>query len=682
MIHDAFSRICTRIVCVVIFAVAGTSLFMAETADDNLFQNVNLFIGTGGDYGQLSPGATVPFGMIQICPDSNPRQHPGYDFEVPVISGFSINRLSGVGGSGCGGNVSLLPHMADEEVALLKPTEEAVPGYYAVTLSNGVKVCATASTHMAVEQFTFPMSDGARLRLNPASSFDKVFEADFKAIDAMTAEGMVISRNTCGRGRYHLHYRLFANVPFCVEEVDNGLKELCFDTLPEGRVEVRIVVSTGLADALNGMAADAVWKESFSTIRQQAAEAWHDVLSTISIKGGTAEEQTLFYTSLYRVFHSPFQVTDSDFPTFLGTDGQPHETDFTYYSSWSLWDTYRTKFPLITLLQPERSSDIMQSLAMLYVTGKKDWSTDYECVPTVRTEHAIATLLDAYRQGIAIPNLRDAYPGMVAEVKHLPMKQPDQCLETASDYWALGELAGELGYHSEALQWKARGEEIFDSIWPIHFMTIDSTFTKMRGNGLYQGTRWQYRWGAPMYLDRMIERVGKRQLAAELTEFFARELYNQGNEPDIHVPFLFGRLGMPRQTGDVVRRLSREEATHRYGGNDAYPTPFVGRAFTVAPRGYCPEMDEDDGAMSAWYVFAAIGLYPTVVGNAEYDLFSPLFDETTVRLAEGKALTISTRNRTSCTQQVKKITWNGHKVKSYRIRHRQLKKGGKLVFWY
>ena len=124
------------------------------------------------------------------------------------------------------------------------------------------------------------------------------------------------------------------------------------------------------------------------------------------------------------------------------TDGQPHEAgQGDYYSSWSLWDTYRTKFPLITLLDPERSSSIMQSLASLYVTGKQDWSTDHECVPTVRTEHAIATLLDAYRQGISIPNLDEAWAGMVHEAAHLPLHSPDQCLEAAADYWALGQLA-------------------------------------------------------------------------------------------------------------------------------------------------------------------------------------------------------------------------------------------------
>ena len=683
--YEAFIHMKTffKVIALCLGASISSPILTASAGDVQPapLSQVNLFIGTANDYGQLSPGATVPFGMIQVAPDSDPRQHPGYDYEVPRISGFSINRLSGVGGQGCGGNVSLLPITDSTDVSLVKATERAVPGLYSVALSNGVQCRATATHRMAVEQFCFPEGSEPCLLLNPASSFDKLIECDFHPLSSTVGEGMVISKNTCGRGRYHLHYRFYADAPFEVATQADGKRRITFSTSAGSSIEVRIVVSTGLASELAVQSEGTVWSQPFDVLAAQAADEWQKVLATVEVQGGTPDQQTLFYTSLYRVFHSPFQVTDDDFTHFLGTDGAVHQTDFTYYSSWSLWDTYRTKFPLISLLQPERSSDIMQSLAVLYTTGKKDWSTDYECVPTVRTEHAIATLLDAHRAGIAVPNLRGAYPGMVEEVKRMPLKSPDQCLETAGDYWALGQLAADLGMTDDARRWHGRGEAIFDSIWPTHFMTIDSTYTLMRGNGLYQGTRWQYRWGAPMFLPRMEKLVGRRQLANELAAFFDQELYNQGNEPDIHVPFLFGRLGMPRQTGEVVRRLSREVATHRYGGNDAYPTPYVGCAFVNAPRGYCPEMDEDDGAMSAWYVFAAIGLYPTVVGEAQYDLFSPLFDDITVRAA-ARPLHIRTHGRTAVDQPVKRVTWNGRRLRKFRIPAQTLSQGGELVFWY
>ena len=667
----------------ILFAMSfGTT---AKAQQNSMLDKVNLYMGTADDYGQMTPGATVPYGQIQVCPDSKPRQHPGYDYEVPTISGFSINRLSGVGGSGCGGNVSLMPDATGENVQLLKHTEVAKPGYYSVGLSNGVWFTATADRRMAVEIFSFPSKEKAVLLLNPRSAFDKVFGASFEQKTETMGQGFAECANTCGRGHYLLHYRIYTSTPFVLDTIADGRKRLTFPTLSARFVEVRIVVSTGFADELDKINEQAVWRTDIYDIMERAKRQWERLLSTVEVEGGTADQQTIFYTSLYRTFHSPFQVTDRNMTRYLGTDNQVHEAKgFQYYSSWSLWDTYRTKFPLITLLDEAHSSDIMQSLAQLYITGKKDWSTNYECVPTVRTEHAIATLLDAYRQGISIPSLLDAYPGMVAEVKRLSLKSPDQCLEASGDFWALGQLAKEQGRTADANKWTRRGEEIFDSIWPKEFKDIDETYTKMKGNGLYQGTRWQYRWGAPMYLPRMIELVGKKELGEQLKTFFDKELYNQGNEPDIHVPFLFGRLGMPQLTGGIVRSLATESITHRYGGNDAYPTPFVGCAFVNQPRGYCFEMDEDDGAMSAWYVFASIGMYPLVVGEAVYELFPPLFDKVTLHIGNDNKtdVIIKAEGRTSPKQPAKKVTWNGKPLPNFQISVKELKKGGTLTYFF
>lgn len=651
-----------------------------------LCRKVNLFIGTANDFGQLAPGATVPFGMLQVCPDSNPRRHAGYDFEVSRISGISINRLSGVGGRGCGGNVSLMPDAVGDSVCIVKSTEHACPGYYETMLSNGVQVRLTATHRMAVERYAFPETVAPVLLLNPAASFDRVHRADYEVVSPELLEGCVIARNTCGRGRYHLYYRLHTDRPFQADTLADGRVRLSFDLDKSRReVEVRIVVSTGLKDALDVLSDTDVWQQDFATLRADAAEQWSEVLGRVRVEG-TPELQTLFYTSLYRVFHSPFKVTDEKVKTYLGTDGKKHEASWgDYYSSWSLWDTYRTKFPLITMLMPEQSKAIMASLAQLYTMRKEDWSTPYECVPTVRTEHAIATLLDALRKGVVSKKvLKKAYPGMVEEVGRLSLKSPDQCLEAASDFWALGELARELGKKADSQRWTRRGVQIFDSIWPKAFETIDPTYAKMRGNGLYQGTRWQYRWAAPMFLDRMKAIVGERQLQEQLHTFFVERLYNQGNEPDIHVPFLFGRLGQPRKTGAVVRELLLDSIVHRYGGNDAYPQPFVGRAFRNAPRGYCPEMDEDDGTMSAWFVFAAMGLYPLVVGEPVYEVFSPVFDR--IELQPGRAgaekIVIRTAGRTHLRQDLQRVTWNGQELKHFQIDHAQLSRGGELVFWY
>lgn len=177
----------------------------------NHLGEVNLFIGTANDYGQMSPGAAIPYGMIQVSPDSKPRQHPGYDHEVDDISGFSINRLSGVGGGGCGGNVSLLPCAPGSVARIVRSTEQARPGFYAVSMADGTAFRATATSHLAVEEFTFPQGKEARLELHTASSFEHVHEANFRQTAPSEGEGYVMSRNTCGRGHYHLYYRLLTD---------------------------------------------------------------------------------------------------------------------------------------------------------------------------------------------------------------------------------------------------------------------------------------------------------------------------------------------------------------------------------------------------------------------------------------------------------------------------------------
>lgn len=368
---------------------------------------------------------------------------------------------------------------------------------------------------------------------------------------------------------------------------------------------------------------------------------------------------------------------------YTGTDGQVHKAEhFNYYSSWSLWDTYRTKFPLLSLIVPERMSDMMQSLAHLYITGKESWSTQNECVPTVRTEHAVPLLLDSYLKGFKIPNLKEAWDGMKREADFLPLASPDQCMEAVTDWWALSRLAGILGKERTEKHYARRADSLFHTVWSKEFLHIDSSFTRMRNNGLYQGTCWQYRWAAPQYLDRMIELTGRDTLESQLTAFFDRNLYNQGNEPDIHVPYLFNRLGSPTKTQKTVRDILTKPLTHIYGGNAEYPSPYIGKAFRNAPEGYCPEMDEDDGAMSAWYVFSAIGMYPLIIGEPYYELASPLFEEITLHVSPSKRFVIRTSGRKSMDQPVRKIRLNGKAITDYRVAHADVVKGGVLEFIY
>ena len=641
---------------------------------------VNLFIGTSGDNGQVAPGAAAPFGMVCVCPDNDPRSHAGYDYAVTKVSGISVNRLSGVGCSGGGGNLRIRPVAPSQELHIKKSREKATPGYYSTAFTNGIKTELTATNAMAVERYKFPRSLSAALWIDFASTFEDVAICHYKRISETCIEGYVQAKNVCGHGRYKLYFSLNTSHPFQLEEQKETTACLTFGKKVRS-VEVRIGLSA-LSSELASWECARWEKMDFEEVKSRTADQWEKQLSAIDVKGGKKDDRVIFYTSLYRTYLSPADVSSPD-GAYLGTDGKVYiSEDFRYYSNWSLWDTFRTKFPLLVLTEPAKMRDMATSLIHLYATGKKDWSTGFESTPTVRTEHAVILLLDAYRKGITNLDFRKGYAGMKQEMERLPMRSPDQKMESAYDLWAMARIAEIIGEKADSEQYRQRSVSLFEETWKKEFMNVTPAFEVMKNNGLYQGTRWQYRWAAPQYIDKMIEWVGQDSLRLQLTYFFDHHLYNQGNEPDIHVPYLFNRLGAPEKTQQIVRSLMTEPMIHKYGGNSEFKTPYLGKAFKNAPEGYSPEMDEDDGTMSAWYVFGAMGFYPLLVGDEYYDLTSPLFDRVLLRLTNGNVLTIQTEGRKKKDAPIKSIHFNGKKIADYRISHNELIKGGELIYNY
>jgi len=641
---------------------------------------VNLFIGTSGDNGQVAPGAAAPFGMVCVCPDNDPRSHAGYDYAVTKVSGISVNRLSGVGCSGGGGNLRIRPVAPSQELHIKKSREKATPGYYSTAFTNGIKTELTATNAMAVERYKFPRSLSAALWIDFASTFEDVATCHYKRISETCIEGYVQAKNVCGHGCYKLYFSLNTSHPFQLEEQKETTACLTFGKKVRS-VEVRIGLSA-LSSELASWECARWEKMDFEDVKSRTADQWEKQLSAIDVKGGKKDDRVIFYTSLYRTYLSPADVSSPD-GAYLGTDGKVYiSEDFRYYSNWSLWDTFRTKFPLLVLTEPAKMRDMATSLIHLYATGKKDWSTGFESTPTVRTEHAVILLLDAYRKGITNLDFRKGYAGMKQEMERLPMRSPDQKMESAYDLWAMAKIAEIIGEKADSEQYRQRSVSLFEETWKKEFMNVTPAFEVMKNNGLYQGTRWQYRWAAPQYIDKMIEWVGQDSLRLQLTYFFDHHLYNQGNEPDIHVPYLFNRLGAPEKTQQIVRSLMTEPMIHKYGGNSEFKTPYLGKAFKNAPEGYSPEMDEDDGTMSAWYVFGAMGFYPLLVGDEYYDLTSPLFDRVLLRLTNGNVLTIQTEGRKKKDAPIKSIHFNGKKIADYRISHNELIKGGELIYNY
>ena len=666
----------------IILLLASLLTGFGAMADNSRY--VNLFMGTAGDHGQVSPAAQLPFGLASVGPDCQTLTHSGYDFDDPVIRGFSVTRVSGVGGDGGGGNLRIFPARPGQALSIVKGTEKAVPGYYETALDDGTRVRLTATLHCAAEQYRFGQDAERVLLIDFNSAIDPRRSAcEWKAIDDRHAEGWVESSTVCNRGKYRLYFSLETNAPFTVEESEETTALLRFEPSLK-QAEVRIGLSSIDEDSAAGELT-AIAPKSFNTLRKDAARAWREILDKADVHGSTKEQRILFYTSLYRVFLSPFDATFGG--RYRSTDGEVREADgWTFYSGWSMWDTFRTKFPMIVLLTPDAASDICRSLVRLYQSGKRNWATMSEPVPTVRTEHSQVTLLDAWAKGIRGFDLSEAWAAMVAEADAgripgardgLTRNSPDQLMETVYDLWAMGEIAGIIGNTAARQQYAAEADSLFEVSWKREFMTIDSSYALMKGNGLYQGTRWQYRWAMPVFADRMSAWHGKEALADELEEFFARHLFNQGNEPDIQTPFLFPLFGRPEKTDSLVHALLTDgEMVHLYGGNAEYPDPFVGRAFRNAVDGYAPEMDEDDGTMSAWYIFSQIGLYPVCVGTDRYELFTPLFDRVTLHLKDHDVRIV----RKGAGWKTERVTVDGRPLEGRTLTHGSLTEARRICF--
>ena len=180
----------------------------------------------------------------------------------------------------------------------------------------------------------------------------------------------------------------------------------------------------------------------------------------------------------------------------------------------------------------------------------------------------------------------------------------------------------------------------------------------------------------------MIELTGIDKLNDELEEFFEKNYYNQGNEPDIHTPFLFNRLDAPEKTQRTVRKLLTDDLQiHLYGGNGEYPVPFIGRAFQDKVDGLAPEMDDDDGTMSAWYIFSSIGLYPVVAGENTYEIFSPLYDKTIIQNGKSR-IEILTKGRKTYNDMIKRVKVNGVTSDKFCISHEKFQRNCKITIEY
>ncbi|WP_088185388.1 glycoside hydrolase domain-containing protein [Sphingobium sp. Z007] len=620
-----------------IAALCGCSL-RADARHPGLL--VDPFVGTLGDYGQLSPSAVAPYGMVQLGPDTTPANHAGYDYAATHLTGFSHTRGVGVGCGGAGGDVKVTLAYGDGTAPepIDKRRERANAGTYSVRYGPGIVADMTATRGAGDLHFTLPKKG----QISVIVAFDRGYSKRLTARWQAQADGDLrasFSAGTvCDAGAYHLHSatRLTHNGKSVTGVWQGDPTKAAHLTLHVASGDV-VELRTGLS-SVDPAAAAAVRDSElggrpFKAIAAQTLADWNRELSRISIRA-PKDQQALFYTSLFRVMQSPVAIADPD-GRFRGSDGviarlMPGDQ---HYTSWALWDNYRTQMPLLALIDPQRAGQIARSIVRLYQSGKTRWATQTEPFLTVRTEHAGIALLDFRRKGIVDFDAKAALRAMMAESATLARATPDEQIEAAYDDWAVAELAFDLGETAIAQQYRAKALA-YRPMWLATFRDLGADADVVKARGLYQGTLAQYRWAPVFDMPWLALTLGLR-FRPELDRFFADNLFNMTNQPDIHVPYLFAWAGDRAATDRIVRRYINDAVPHRYVNSGVRPQPWIGRSFALAPQGFADGMDDDAGTMSAWYIWATLGLYPITLGEPRYVKTTPLARGLTIN---GKAL--------------------------------------------
>lgn len=609
-------------------ALALTSLAPGQSAKAREpARDVNPFIGSLADFGQLSPAAVAPFGMVQLGPDTTPANHAGYDYAARYLTGFSHTRGVGVGCSGAGGDVRVSLGYAGTAAPwpIDKAREAAHAGYYTVRYGNGIVATMTATRGAGVIRFTMPRSGEVQL----AVAYDKGYSRRHKAVWASKQDELRASFSAgtvCDQGAYHLHAATMVwhagRNPALRWAGTPGEARAMLAVRKGDVIEVRTGLSSVDQAAAAAVRDQELGAQTFEAIAAETRAAWNRELSRLTIEG-SSEQQKIFTTALFRVLQSPVGIADPD-GRFRGSDGKVVRLPAgqQHYTSWALWDNYRTQLPLLALIDPERAGAIARSLVRLYQGGKQRWSTPTEPFLTVRTEHAGIVLLDFWRKGIRDFDAKAALAGMVAESATLARATPDEQIEAAYDDWAIAELATELGETETAARFRSKALS-YRPMWRATFAELGADADVVKARGLYQGTLAQYRWAPVFDLAWVAETLGPR-FRPELNRFFTENLFNMTNQPDIHVPYLFAWAGDPQAARKIVARYAHKPVAHRYTNAGVRPQPWIGRSFDDRPQGFADGMDDDAGTMSAWYIWSTIGLYPLVPGTPDFVAINPL----------------------------------------------------------
>jgi predicted alpha-1,2-mannosidase len=659
--------------------------------------------GNGGEQvGQINnfPGPAVPFGMLQWSPDT-PGAYAGYSYDSDQIRGFSLTHAS-VGCSQFGdvpilpmvGNVGTAPWDRTEKFS--HDTEVARTGEYGVTLADsGVRADLTSATRTGLAALTFPATDKAQLLVKAGASLNGNQAATVRTIGDHEVVGSASTGQFCGhQNSYTIYYALQFDQPFTAAGGWDGTTVgapgtsidvssphaggyLTFDTRANQVLHMKVAISFVSAESAQRNMAAEIPGWDLAPVEAAARKQWDGVLSRIQVGGGTADQLKTFYTSLYHSLLYPTTFSDVD-GRYPGFDAKVHSVSGhqrVQYANYSLWDTYRCLAALQALLLPDVGSDLAQSLvndaaqfgwlpkwpvmngesgvmngdnvtpflASLHAFGAQDFDTATALKYMLKgaTTPAPPDFPYQEREGVADYQSYGYVPNDRAEQGHV-RTGASQTLEYAIDDFAISQFAGAIGQRGTAHTYAGRSQNwqnIFDG-GTGYLRPKDSTGAFPAGpgfvapppgqfgqNGFDEGNAAQYNYLVPQNMAGLITAMGGPAAVNQRADAFFQllntgpNLPNQwsGNEPDFATPWLYDYTGRPWQTQEVVRRIETQ-------------------LFSATPNG---EPGNDDlGAQSSWYVWAALGLYPVTPGTTDLAFASPLFPKAVLHLANGRSITI------------------------------------------
>src|SRR6266850_1737643 len=681
------------------------------SAQMDLARFVDPFIGTAG-HGHTFPGATMPFGMVQLSPDTRLTGwdgSSGYHYSDHIIYGFSHTHLSGTGISDYG-DILLMPTVGDVYLNALNgdktekgyastfshESETARPGYYSVRLDDeNILVELTATKRAGMHRYTYPATKGANIILDLAHR-DKVVDSWLRITGGTTVVGW--RRSEAWARNQVVYFAAEFSQPFTFWGVAGN------DQVMEGLREVRgqNVKAFFTFDASSG--APILVKVGLSAVSVEGARKnLAAELNQIQVTGGAEVQRENFYTALYHAMIAPNLFMDVD-GQYLGRDFKIHRSEgHDNYTVFSLWDTFRAAHPLYTVIDQKRTIDFIRTFLAQYEQGGRlpVWELAANETDTMIGYHAVSVIADAAAKGIDGFDKEKALDAMKhsAELRHFGLdaytdhgyiaseaerESVSKTLEYAYDDWCIAQMARRLGHIDVYNRYIARAQSyknLFDSasgfmrprtntgwLQPFDPRNVDFNFT--------EANSWQYTFFVPQDISGLIELMGgKEKFARKLDELFTGESkttgreqaditgligqYAHGNEPSHHLAYLYDYVGQPWQTQSRVSQI-------------------MDRFYLPSPDGLIG--NEDCGQMSAWYVLSAAGFYPVTPGQPSYAIGTPLFPELRFNLENGKSFVIKARDVSARNIYIQSATLNGQPYRYSYLLHKDLMNGGELVF--